>query len=87
MIVELILTALFAVVGLIIGLFNFPALPQALASVYDSIMQMVYSGLDFVFWLFEGTLLKSVLTLIIALFVLEKGIDGFLWVWHKLHGN
>lgn len=87
MIVELILTALFTVVGAVISLFNFPGLPSQLKDAYESIMTYVYAGTDFMFWLFDPTILKLVVALIIGLYVIEKGIDLFLWVWHMLHGS
>lgn len=87
MIVEAILTALFAVISLIVSLFNFPQLPVDFIDVYHEIFGIISQGLGFVFWVFDGNLLKTTISLIIGLIAVEKTIDMVLWVWKMIHGS
>lgn len=87
MIVEAILTALFAVVGVLISLFNLPDMPQQFIDVYNQFLPYINNALDFVFFLFNKSLLLAGVSFLIGLFVILRTIDLFTWVWGVVHGK
>lgn len=87
MIVEALLTALFAIIGLIVSLFNFPAMPEALQSVWNTVVTYLSDAYGMLYFIFDFDVVKITLGFLIALFAIEKGIDIFLWVWEALHGK
>lgn len=87
MITEGILTCLFAVVGVVISLFNLPDMPAALVSVYNSLWTYIQAGLDFVFFLFNKSLLLTCISFLITLFVVLRAVELFKWVWGVIHGK
>lgn len=87
MIIEAILTALFAVINFLVSLFNFPPMPEQLVTPLESFTGYLQAGCGMLGFFFSPGVLKATLVFIVSLFAIEKLIDLFLWVWRTLHGT
>lgn len=85
MIIEALLSVLFGVVRLFLSLFNFlPDMPASLADAFDYFLGVLLSVAS-VITQFKGV--SIFLGILVGLFVGERLIDIFLWVWRMIHGE
>lgn len=87
MIVEALFNVLFSVITIVVSLFNFPDLPESLASVYDTFISYLQGGLNLLFFFVRPSTLKTCTAFIISIYAVSKIIDFFLWVWRSIHGD
>lgn len=87
MIVEALLTVLFGVVELVISFFHFPDLPANLMVTYKEFLPYFNNALDFVFFLFNKSVLIGAFNFLIGLWAVTKVIDLFGWILSVFHGD
>jgi len=85
MIVEALITAITAVIKLIVIPFNvLPDTPVELKSAVDTYFGLIFNNLDFLNFFVHTSTLKTVALIAIAIWTLDKLYNLLIWIIHKL---
>jgi ABC-type transport system involved in multi-copper enzyme maturation permease subunit len=87
MIIEALVSVLFAVVGVIFTLLGvIPDMPQAITDVLDVVQAYAVSGIAIIFGMLGKTFTMAVLTSIMLLILHQQLFNIITWVYHKIRG-
>lgn len=85
MIVELLVNLITVIIKLLAIPFNIlPDTPEVLVNAINYLFNMIFSHLDFISFFVNVSTLKTVATIAIIIWTLDKSYSLLIWIIHKL---
>lgn len=84
MIIELIMSAVSAVLKVLFGWINLPAASPEISETFDTFLTYVSSGVSFLAYFLPMDLVKALVTLFLLVFAFEHGYFIVMWLIKKI---
>lgn len=85
MIVEALINLITAVIKLIVIPFNIlPDVPEGLETSINYYIDLIFNNLDFLSFFVHISTLKTIATMTIVIYTIEKSYSLLMWIIHKL---